>query len=39
MATFVDCMKSWSVVVPFGVKRRECRVVPLVILAASLSFW
>ena len=39
MATFADFMKFWSIVVPFDVKRRECRVVSLVIPAASLSFW
>ena len=36
MATFVDLMEFWSIVVPFDVKRRECGVVP--IPAASLSF-
>ena len=39
MATLVDLMKLWSMVVPFYVKRRECRVVSLVIPAAFLSFW
>ena len=38
MATFVDLMKSWSIVVPLDVKRRECSVVSRVIPAASLSF-
>ena len=39
VATPVGLMKSWSIVVPLDVKRRECRVVSRVIPTASLSFW
>ena len=39
VAALVIWMNSCSIVAPFGVKRRECNVVSLVIPACRLSSW